>query len=167
MEILDVLILWLHVTAAAIWVGGNLMMAMVVVPYFRRTVSPVERIKILTQIGQRFEPIGWGAVLVLIFSGLFNIFSSGVLNSPELLGPFMRMLGIKLILVLILIVLTAIHGFIMGPRLAQAVEALEPGTEELPEPVNKMRGQMAVVSSLIGVFSLLVLLAAVALRMGI
>ena len=167
MEILGVLVLWLHVTAAAIWVGGNFMMAMVVVPYFKRSVSPVERIKLLTQIGKGFEPIGWACVLILIFSGLFNIFTSGVLGNSDLIGPFMRMLGIKVILVLILIILTGIHGFIMAPRLAQAVEELEPETEELPGHIDKMRGQMAMVSSLIGVFSLLILLAAVALRLGI
>lgn len=167
MEILGVLALWLHVTAAAIWVGGNFMMAMVIVPYFKRSVSPVERIKLLTQIGKGFEPIGWGCVLILIFSGLFNIFTAGVLGNSDLIGPFMRMLGIKVILVLILIILTGIHGFIMAPRLAQAVAALEPDTEELPGHIDKMRGQMAMVSSLIGVFSLLILLAAVALRLGI
>jgi uncharacterized membrane protein len=167
MEILGVLVLWLHVTAAAIWVGGNLMMAMVIVPHFKRSVSPVERIKILTQIGKGFEPIGWACVLILIFSGLFNIFTAGVLENSDLIVPFMRMLGIKVILVLILIVLTAIHGFIMAPRLAKAVEELEPDAQELPGHIDKMRGQMTVVSSLMGVFALLILLAAVAMRMGI
>jgi uncharacterized membrane protein len=167
MEILGVFVLWLHVTAAAIWVGGNFMMAMVIVPYFKQSVSPVERIKLLTQIGKGFEPIGWVCVLILIFSGLFNIFTAGVLGNSDLIGPFMRMLGIKVILVLILIVLTGVHGFIMAPRLAQAVEELAPGTRELPGHIDKMRGQMAMVSSLIGVFSLLILLAAVALRLGI
>ncbi len=167
MEILGVLVLWLHVTAAAIWVGGNLMMAMVIVPHFKRSVSPVERIKILTQIGKGFEPIGWACVLILIFSGLFNIFTAGVLENSDLIVPFMRMLGIKVILVLILIVLTAIHGFIMAPRLAKAVEELEPDAQELPGHIDKMRGQMTVVSSLMGAFALLILLAAVAMRMGI
>ena len=132
MEILSVLVLWLHVTAAAIWIGGNFMIAMVIVPYFKRSMPPVERIKIMTQIGRSFEPIGWACVVILIFSGLVNIFTAGVLASPDLIGPFMRMLGIKLLLVLILIILTGIHGFIMAPRLTHAVEELEPGTEELP-----------------------------------
>jgi uncharacterized membrane protein len=166
MEIFGLLVLWLHILAAVIWIGGNLVMAMVVVPYFRRSVSPVERIQILSQIGRRFEPIVWGCVLVLIFSGLLNIF----LSYPDLTGlagAFMRTLLIKLLLVIVLIFLTAIHSFVIGPRLSQAVDALEPGAEELPDQVKKIRSWMSVVSSLIGVFSLLVLLAAVALRMGI
>ncbi len=167
MEILNLLILWLHITAAVVWIGGNLVMAMVIVPYFKRSVSIVERLKILTQIGKGFEPVVWGCVLILIFTGICNIFSSGVLGSSELLGSFMRTLGIKLILVLLLIILTGIHGFIMGPRLSQAIETLKPEAEELPGEIDKMRSQMAVVSSIMGVISLLVLLAAVALRMGI
>ena len=88
MELLGLVTLWLHVTAATIWVGGNFMIAMVIVPYFKRTVPPVERIKIMTQIGRGFEPIGWTCVVVLIFSGLINIFTAGVLASPDLIGPF-------------------------------------------------------------------------------
>ena len=125
MEILDLLIRWLHVTAAVTWIGGNLIMAMVIVPYFKRSVSPVERIRILTRIGKQFEPIVWGCVLILIFSGLFNVFQA-VGGDASAIGLFMRTLGIKLILVLVLIILTGIHSFIMGPRISQAVEALEP-----------------------------------------
>ena len=77
----------------------------------------------------------------------------------------MRMLGIKILLVLILIILTGIHGFIMAPRLARAVEELEPETQELPEHIDKCAVKWRWFS-LIGVFSLLVLLAAVALRLG-
>ena len=167
MEIVDLLIRWLHVIAAVVWIGGNLTMAMVIVPYFRRSVSPVERIKILTQIGKGFEPIVWGCVLVLIFSGIYNIFGAIGVGAPDSLGPFMRTLSVKLVLVLILIVLTGIHSFIMGPRIAQAIETLEPDSEQLPQEIDKMRSRMAIVSSLIGVVSLLVLLAAVALRLGL
>ena len=166
MQIIDLLIRWLHVTAAVAWIGGNLILAMVIVPYFKRSVAPVERIRILTRIGKRFEPIVWVCVMILFFTGLFNVFRA-IGGDSEAIKLFMRTLGIKLILFLILVILTWIHGFIMGPRLRQAVEALDPETQELPEEIDKMRRSMAIVSSLMGVVSLLVLLAAVALRMGI
>ena len=166
MEIIDLLIRWLHVTAAVVWIGGNLILAMVIVPYFKKSVAPVERIRILTRIGKQFEPIVWICVMILFFSGLFNVFRA-IGGDTEAIKLFMRTLGIKVILFLILVILTWIHGFIMGPRLRQAVEALDPETQELPEEIDKMRRSMAIVSSLMGVVSLLVLLAAVALRMGI
>ena len=166
MQILDLLIRWLHVTAAVAWIGGNLILAMVIVPYFKRSVAPVERIRILTRIGKRFEPIVWGCVMVLFFTGLFNVFSA-IGGDIEAIKLFMRTLGIKLILFFILVILTVIHGFFMGPRLSKAVEALDPETQDLPDEIDKMRRSMALVSSLMGIVSLLVLLAAVALRMGI
>ncbi len=166
MEILDLLIRWLHVTAAVAWIGGNLILAVVIVPYFKKTVAPVERIKILTRIGKQFEPIVWTCVIILIFSGLFNVFRA-VGGDPEAIGQFMRTLGIKLILFFILIILTGFHSFIMGPRLEHAIDALGPDVKELPEEIDKIRRSMAIVSSSMGVVSLLVLLVAVALRMGI
>ncbi|MDE0298846.1 MAG: CopD family protein [Candidatus Poribacteria bacterium] len=166
MEILDLLIRWLHVTAAVAWIGGNLILAMVIVPYFKKSVAPVERIKILTRIGKRFESIVWTCVIILIFSGLFNVLSA-IGGDVETVRLFMRTLTVKLALFVILIILTGIHSFLMGPRLSQAIEALDPDTRELPEEIDKMRRSMAIVSSLMGVVSLLVLLAAVALRMGI
>lgn len=166
MQILDLLIRWLHVTSAVTWIGGNLIMALVIVPYFKRSVSEVERIRILTRIRKQFEPIVWGCVLILIFSGLFNVFGA-VGGDAAAIRLFMRTLSIKLLLVVILIILTAIHSFVIAPRISQAIEELEPDADTLPAEAKKIRSQLAVVSSLIGVTSLLVLLTAVALRMGI
>ena len=166
MQILDLLIRWLHVAAAVAWIGGNLILAMVIVPYFKKSVAPVERIRILTRIGKQFEPIVWVCVMILFFSGLFNVFRA-VGGDAESIKLFMRTLGIKLILFLILVILTFIHSFGLGPKLVRAIEALDPDVQELPEEIDKIRRSMAIVSSLMGFVSLLVLLAAVALRMGI
>ena len=170
MDILWLFVRWIHVIAAVVWIGGNLILAMVIVPHFRQNLPPVQRIQILTLIGKRFEPIVWGCVLILTFTGLANIFNSVDLtsaDSSELVGTFMRTLGIKLLLFIILLVLTGLHSFIYGPKLSRAIEDLDPETEELPADVNSIRKKMAIVSSAMGVVSLLIILAAVALRMGI
>ena len=161
------IIRWIHVIAAVVWIGGNLVLAMVIVPYLRQNLTPVKRIKLLTQIGKRFEPIVWGCVLVLIFTGIGNIFESGVFDdSFDHSGGFMQTLLIKLILFITLVFLTALHSFIFGPKLATAIETLDETLEELPTEIKPLRTQMSIVSSLMGVVSLLILLAAVALRMG-
>lgn len=168
MEIISLFTLWLHVIAAVTWVGGNLILAMVIVPHFRQHLPPVERIKFLTQIGRRFEPIVWGCIGILFFTGIVNIFFSVDLTSPTALsGAFMRTLLIKIGLFFVLVILTALHSMIFAPRLAAAIEDLDPTLEELPPEIKPLRTQMSVISSLMGVVSLLILLAAVALRMGI
>ncbi|RKU13808.1 hypothetical protein C6501_08955 [Candidatus Poribacteria bacterium] len=170
MEIFWLLIRWIHVMAAVVWIGGNLILAMVIVPYFRQNLPPVQRIQLLTQIGKRFEPIVWGCVGILFFTGIANIFDAIDLGSPsgsEGINTFMRTLLIKLILFIALLILTALHSFVFGPRLSAAIEGLDTETEELPPQVKPLRKRMSIVSSLMGVVSLLILLAAVALRMGI
>ena len=168
MDIFSLFVLWIHVIAAVTWVGGNLILAMVIVPHFRQSLPPVERIKLLMQIGKRFEPVVWGCIGVLFFTGIVNIFFSVDITSPTPISDaFMRTLLIKIGLFFVLIILTVLHSMIFAPRLAAAIEDLDPTLEELPPEIKPLRSQMSVVSSLMGVVSLLILLAAVALRMGI
>ena len=168
MDIFSLFVLWIHVIAAVVWVGGNLILAMVIVPHFRQSLPPVQRIKLLTQIGKRFEPVVWGCIGVLFFTGIVNIFFSVDITSPSPISDaFMRTLLIKILLFFVLIILTVLHSMIFAPRLAAAIEDLDPTLEELPAEIKPLRSQMSIISSLMGVVSLLILLAAVALRMGL
>lgn len=169
-DVIWLLIRWIHVMAAVIWIGGNLILAMVIVPYFKQNLPLVRRIKLLTQIGKRFEPIVWGCVIVLLFTGIANIFQIIDFSEPlsnEFVNNVMRTLFIKLILFVTLVVLTGMHSFVFGPRLAAAIETLEDSIDELPEDIRPIHKRMSIVSSLMGVVSLLILFAAVALGMGI
>ena len=169
-DILNLLVRWIHVIAAVVWIGGNLILAMVIVPYFRQNLPPIQRIKLLTQIGKRFEPIVWGCVGILFFTGLINVFNAidfTATAESATSTDFMRTLFIKLLLFVILVILTTLHSFVFGPKLATAIETLDDALEELPEEVKPIRKQMSIVSSLMGVVSILILLAAVALGMGI
>jgi uncharacterized membrane protein len=168
MDILSLFIRWIHVIAAVTWVGGNLILAMVIVPHFRQSLPPVERIKLLVQIGKRFEPVVWMCIVVLFLTGIVNIFFSVDITSPSPISDaFMRTLLIKIGLFFVLVILTVLHSMAFAPRLAAAIEDLDPTLEELPPEIKPLRSQMSIVSSLMGVVSLLILLAAVALRMGI
>ena len=168
MDIFWLLARWLHVIAAVVWIGGNMILAMVIVPHFRQNLPPVQRILLLTQIGKRFEPIVWGCIGVLFFTGIVNLFDALDLTSlAPISSAFMRTFIIKIGLFFLLIILTVLHSMIFAPRLAAAIETLDPELEELPSEVKPLRSQMSVISSLMGVVSLLILLAAVALRMGI
>ena len=167
MEIFWLLIRWIHVMAAVTWIGGNLTLAMIIVPYFRQNLPPVKRIQLLTQIGKRFEPVVWGCVLILFFTGIANVFESLGLSSGIEVNAYMRTLLIKLLLFIILLILTAMHSFVLGPKLSKAIEGLDEELDALPTHVDSIRKRLSIVSSVMGVVSLLVLLAAVALRMGI
>ena len=91
MDIFWLLARWLHVIAAVVWIGGNMILAMVIVPPFRQNLPPVQRILLLTQIGKRFEPIVWGCIGVLFFTGIVNLFDALDLTSlAPISSAFMR-----------------------------------------------------------------------------
>ena len=133
MDIFSLLTLWLHVIAAVVWVGGNLILAMVIVPHFKQNLPPVQRIQILTQIGKRFEPIVWGCIGVLFFTGIVNIFFALDLTSPTAISnAFMRTLLIKIVLFFVLVILTAVHSMIFATPARSGNRDLRPGAGRTP-----------------------------------
>jgi len=100
---------WLHVMAAITWIGGMLFIALVLVPVTRRVGDPALRTRLVQEAGQRFRTVGWIALGLLLLSGLGNLWFR-----PYLLGVgrFQWKLG----LVVLALVLSAVHDFVLGPR---------------------------------------------------
>jgi copper resistance protein D len=100
---------WLHVMAAITWIGGMLFIALVLVPVTRRVGDPALRTRLVQDAGQRFRTVGWIALGLLLLSGLGNLWFR-----PYLLGVgrFQWKLG----LVVLALVLSAVHDFVLGPR---------------------------------------------------
>src|SRR5579884_324571 len=63
----DTVRLFLHVLAATIWVGGQLVLA-ALVPVLRRFGSEA-----VTAVARRFNQVAWGAFAVLVLTGIWNI----------------------------------------------------------------------------------------------
>jgi putative copper export protein len=99
---------FLHVLAAATWLGGMLFIALVLVPVARRLEPPV-RTRLVHETGRRFRTVGWIAVGVLVSSGLLNLWLR-----PELLSA--PRFHWKLALVVAALALSAVHDFVLGPR---------------------------------------------------
>jgi uncharacterized membrane protein len=55
---LEALPLWLHIVAAAVWVGSQVMMFVVVIPSLRLTESLVARHQVLRGVTRRFGYLG-------------------------------------------------------------------------------------------------------------
>ena len=98
-----------HVVGALVWVGGMLFVALVFIPVTRRLEDADLRRRLITEIGMRFRTVGWVAVGLLILSGLGNLWLR-----PELLAA--PRLQVKLGLVVLALILSALHDFVLGPR---------------------------------------------------
>ena len=156
-------LVFIHMIAAAIWIGGTIFVAVVLVPAIRRTDSPRVGVGILRDAVRRFSRISWVMLAVLILSGvgllerrdlLFDDVTSSAFWSTEL-GT---VLAIKVFLVVVVLVLSAVHDFVLGPRLASVLESIEPGARPSPD-VARMRRRLVSLARL----NLLLVLAIVAL----
>ena len=111
---------WLHILAAAVWVGGLVYTASVAVP-FALTHDVAERQRILRGLARRFRWIGWSSIGILFVTGLGNLtlrlspirFSqmlNGDLFNPERVENLIAIwLPWKLMLVVVMIGLMAFH----------------------------------------------------------
>ena len=120
----------LHVLAAFLWLGGLFFLAAVGAPVLRRVEPADVRARLFQRIGERFRTVGWIAIVTLILTGFGNLHFRGLL-SMDAFGdpgfwthPYGRTLAWKLSLVMSMVVLAAVHDFVLGPRASR----LEPGT---------------------------------------
>jgi copper resistance protein D len=100
---------WLHVLAAITWIGGMLFLVLVLVPITRRLEDAALRARLVHAVGLRFRAVGWIALAVLVATGLGNLW----LHPFLLTAPRFQW---KIGLVVIALVLSAFHDFVLGPR---------------------------------------------------
>ena len=109
---MDLFLRWLHVTAAVMWLGGMLFIALVLVPVTRRVQDPDLRSELISQTGKRFRTVAWIALAVLVATGLAILF-----RRPWLLR--LPAFQLKVALVVLALGLSALHDFVLGPRVGK------------------------------------------------
>jgi putative copper export protein len=83
--------LFLHVLGATVWVGGQVALAGVV-PVVRRFGG----IETARAVARRFQLIAWPAFVLLVVTGVWNLFA---VNVGDQSGSYLTTLWVKLILV--------------------------------------------------------------------
>ncbi len=106
----QVIITWIHLVSAAIWVGGSLFIGVVLAPTLKKmSISLEERIQIMINVGRKFNKIAVPSLILLIITGIYT--SYPLLLKPNLLSEtsYGTFLIVKIILVLLLIATFAVH----------------------------------------------------------
>lgn len=88
------IILWLHVLGACTWIGGQLMVA-VVVPLTRGDPA------LARSLGRRFQWVAWPAFALLVVTGVIQALDDGITPATLVATAAGRTLGVKLLLVLV------------------------------------------------------------------
>lgn len=116
------LVRFLHVVAAMGWVGGQLLLSVVVLPVLRAEVEPSARGPLVRLTARRFALIANAVLLpALVTTGIALAWHRGVTVSALGNGGYGRLLAIKLGLVVASVVLAAAHGVLAlsRPRVAR------------------------------------------------
>ncbi len=150
---------WLHILAASVWIGGMAFLALVLVPVVRRPENRGAAATLFHRTGVRFRTVGWACLGLLVLTGTFQLgvrgYGWGDVASGRLWeGPSGRILALKLLLVAVVLGISAVHDFAIGPR-ATALWQADPASPQ----ASRLRRQ----ASWIGRLNLLLALSAVAL----
>ncbi|GAA3206241.1 hypothetical protein [Nonomuraea roseoviolacea] len=116
---------FLHVLSAALWVGGQLTVSLVVLPLARRHLDERRRATVLTAVGRRFGILtAAGFLPVQLGSGLALAWRKGVTWSSLADPGYGRILAAKLLLFCAVMAAAGVHGWASGagrPRLARTM----------------------------------------------
>ncbi len=127
MAVLYTLSVFLHIVAAAFWVGGMLFLSLVVVPALR---GEPERARIIERVGIFFERAGMGALVVVLLTGLVNLGFRGVTSVGALWStPAGRMGVLKLLLFALVAGLSLWHNRLIGRKAVQLLRHAQNSAE--------------------------------------
>ena len=112
---------WLHIISAMAWVGGMLFLVTVLVPLLRTPAMRPQAAELFSAVGTRFRVVGWVALATLVVTGVFNVMGRGyrfeqLLNGDAFAGRWGGTLALKLSFVAMIVVMSGIHDFWLGPR---------------------------------------------------
>jgi uncharacterized membrane protein len=155
---------WIHLVAAAIWVGGSLFIGIVFSPILKTMAASVEeRIQIMIRVGKRFNKIAVPSLIILMGTGLYN--SHLLLSKPDLLlaTSYGTFLTIKVILVISLIITYAVHVRVIRKDVEEQVMS-----KQMPiQQIQKLRKKIIILGEITVVLSVAILFFAALLDAGV
>jgi len=163
MALEQALLTWIHITSAAIWVGGSLFIGVVFAPILKKMSMPVEeRIQLMVQVGRRFNKLAMPALFILIATGMYQ--AHLVLQKSDILydTSYGHVLIIKMVLVAALLITYAVHVRIIRKDVEDKIIAKQMPQEQL----QKLRKKIIILGEVSVVLSVIILFLASVLNSG-
>ena len=106
-----------HLLAATVWVGGSIALVFAGVPAIR-VLEGEPRGRAMRELGLRWRPLGYGALLVAVLTGV--VLASH--DREHARSPFDTVLWVKVGLTGGLVVASYLHNYVYGPRLQAEIK---------------------------------------------
>lgn len=163
MALEQALLTWIHITSAAIWVGGSLFIGAVFAPILKKmSLSIQERLQLMIKVGRRFNKVAIPSLIILIITGMYQ--SHLVLQKSDILYEtgYGNVLLIKMVLVVALIITYAIHVRIIRKDVEDQIM-----TNKISEiQLQKLRKKIIILGEITVVLSVIILFLAALLNSG-
>ncbi len=164
MAIEQAILTWIHLIAAAIWVGGSIFIGIVFSPILKTiTTSTEERIQIMIKVGKRFNKVAVPSLIIMMITGLYS--SHLLLSKPDLLmaTSYGQFLTIKIVLVIALIITYAIHVRVIRKEVEDQIMS-----NQMPiQQIQKLRKKIIILGEITVVLSVAILFFAALLDAGV
>ena len=134
---------WLHILAVTVWVGPQFFLFIAAVPAVRTIEDAALRARVMRTIVTRFGWMAWAALVVIVLTGISNIFQEAD-DFNHLLDfdyRWVNLFAMKMVLVGVMVALTAVHTFVIGPR---QLRLMEEGASDSEDARKTRRASMIV-----------------------
>jgi len=124
---LQIVLVILHVLGATVWVGGTIALTFIAVPVIRHLTGETRQ-QTMRGLGRRWRPIGWGALVLLVATGIplaAHVVPGGGRDAAAVFG-------VKMGAFLALLLFGYLHDFVLGPRLAHEISEGRPERSRRP-----------------------------------
>lgn len=156
--LIDQIILGIHITGAAIWVGSTVLLGVIASAVTKALVDyKVLASRVMSQVARKASMVMWGAMGVTIATGVYNLtWFLPSLSASAIMAD--GALQLKMALVFFLVLVSALHSFVLGPMVRKKQES---GSKGMNVVYVRIANRVASLASL--VLSIAVIFAAVAL----
>ena len=113
---------WLHILAATVWVGPQIFLFVAAIPAVRTIQDAQVRAQVMRTLTTRFGWLSLAAILVLFLTGIGNLYEHELAVDDLFDLRWGVVFQVKMTLVIVAVALTALHAFIVGPRLLRMQE---------------------------------------------
>ncbi len=155
---------WIHLVAAAIWVGGSLFIGIVFSPLLKTMTNSIEeRMQIMIRVGRRFNKVAVPSLIILMATGLYS--SHMLLSKPDLLvaTSYGTFLIIKILLVIALIITYIVHVRVIRKDVEDKIMS-----NQMPEhQIQTLRKKIIILGEITVVLSVAILFFAALLDAGV
>ncbi len=130
----EAITVWIHIVAVAVWLGPQFFMFLVAMPAVRLIEDAGVRIRVMRAVIYRFGYVAWAALVVIILTGVSNLFQEDDEASIDIFSSdyrYMLIFNVKMGLFVVMALLTVLHTFVVGPRQLRLHEELPTGSPEI------------------------------------